>query len=99
VRRDDRKIGECPLASLDLELFGDGDCEQMTDCGRDDVIVVLEVVFVFLKLAKRLADVAGDGRFLRNNEGFAHVTWFFYSQIGAECNKRFLPGGKSEDKK
>jgi hypothetical protein len=53
---------------------------------------------VFLKLAERRADVAGDRRFLRDDEGFAHVSWFFYSQIRAECNKRFSAGGWLEAK-
>ncbi len=29
--RDDRQIGECPFAALDLELFGHGNREQMAD--------------------------------------------------------------------
>jgi hypothetical protein len=29
---------------------------------------------VLLKLSERLRDVAGDGRFFRDDEGFSHVT-------------------------
>ena len=73
VRRDHRQIRERPFAALHLELFGHANREQMADRRRDDVLVILEVVVMFFKLAERLADVAGDGRFFRDDESFSHV--------------------------
>jgi hypothetical protein len=74
VRRDDGQTLESPLAARGLHALRRHDGEQMADCRRDDVFVVLEVIVLLLKLAERLADVAGDRRFLRDDEGFAHVT-------------------------
>ena len=36
-------------------------------------MVALVVVVVLLEAAERLGDVAGDGRFLRNDQGLAHA--------------------------
>jgi len=45
----------------------------MPDGRRDDVALVLEIVVVFLKLSECLADVTGHGRFLRDDQGLAHM--------------------------
>ena len=44
----------------------------MTDCPRDQVPLVLEIVLAFLEAAKRLGDVASDRRFLGNDEALRH---------------------------
>ena len=44
----------------------------MTDRPRDQVFLVLEVVLAFFEAAERLGDVAGDRRFLSNDEGLRH---------------------------
>src|ERR1035441_47382 len=66
----------------------------MADGRRDDVIVVLEIVVVFLKLSERLADVAGDGRFLGDDESFAHVAAFLYAAHRRLRNLFFLRAKK-----
>src|SRR5262249_20267211 len=50
----------------------DGELEEMTDRPRDQVFLVLEIVLAFLEAAERLGDVAGDRRFLGNDEGLRH---------------------------
>jgi hypothetical protein len=72
MRRDDRQALERPLALRGLDARRRHNGQQMADRGRDDELVVLEIIVAFLKLSDRLGDVAGDGRFFRNNEGFAH---------------------------
>jgi hypothetical protein len=49
---------------------------------------------VFLKLSERLADVAGDGWFLRDDECFAHVALFLYAARRRLRNLNFFPGNK-----
>ena len=67
VRRDDRQTFERPLAARGLDAFGRAQFEQMADGRREDVLVALVVIVLFLETAQRLGDVAGDGRFLRND--------------------------------
>ena len=61
------------LPRFGLDAFRRHDGEQMADGRRDDILVVLEVIVVLLKLAERLGDVAGDGRFFRDDECFTHL--------------------------
>ena len=79
VRRDDRQTFKRPFALLDVMLLRHNQLEQMPDGGRDDVLVVLEIVLEFLKLSERLADVAGDRRFLCDDESLAHVAALLYA--------------------
>ena len=72
VRRDDRQVFESPFALRGLDARRRHDGQQMADRRRDDELVVLEIILMLLKLAERLRDVVGDGRFLRNDECFAH---------------------------
>ena len=72
VRRDDGQIRQGPLAALDLELLRHGQFQQMPDCRRKDLVVALVEVILFLETAQRLGDVAGDRRFLRDNQCFSH---------------------------
>ena len=44
----------------------------MTDCPRNQVFLVLEVVLPFFEATQCLGDVAGDRRFLSNDEGLRH---------------------------
>jgi hypothetical protein len=63
---------ERPFAARGLDAFRRHDGEQMADGRRNDVLVAFVKVVHFLETAERLGDVAGDGRFLRNDESFAH---------------------------
>ena len=72
MRRDDGQMFERPFAARRLDAFRRHDGEQMADRRRNDVLVAFVKVVHFLESAERLGDVAGDGRFLRNDESFAH---------------------------
>ena len=82
VRRDDGQALERPLAAHGLDALGRDQFEQMADGRREDVLVALEVVVVLLETAQRLGDVAGDGRFLRNDQGLAHMNPRFLIRAG-----------------
>ena len=73
MRRDDRQMLERPFAARGLDAFRRHDGEQMADRRRNDILVAFVEVFHFLESAERLGDVAGDGRFLRDDESFAHL--------------------------
>ena len=79
---------ECPFAAHGLDAFGRHQFEQMADRRRKDVLVAFVVVVHFLEPAERLGDVAGDGRFLRNDECFAHL-----------CARAFTPGAANMRRK
>src|ERR1039458_5863727 len=88
MRRDDGQMFERPFAARGLDAFGRHDGEQMADRRRKDVMVAFVIVVHFLEPAERLGDVAGDGRFLRDDEGFAHL-----------CARAFTPGAENMRKK
>src|ERR1035437_181378 len=73
MRRDDGQMFERPFAPHGLDAFRRHDGEQMADRRRKDVMVAFVKVVYLLESAERLGDVAGDGRFLRNDECFAHL--------------------------
>ena len=72
VRRDDRQIGQTPLALLGLEGLGTGDFQQMPDRRGDHVLVAFVMVVLFFAAPERLGDVGRNGRFLRDDECFSH---------------------------
>jgi hypothetical protein len=49
---------------------------------------------MFFKLAERLADVAGDGRFFRDDECFTHVLRQSLSREPPVAQLKFFPGNK-----
>jgi hypothetical protein len=62
----------------------------MTDRPRDQVSLVLEIVLAFFETAERLGDVAGDRRFLGNDEGLRHgaaieLTYGGFASQGPVC--------------
>ena len=88
VRRNHRQVREAPLAALHVELFGRLDFQQVPDGARDDVLVVLEMVFVLVELAghrrERAHDVLRHRRLFCNHqsfriEDFVGVWGFFFS--------------------
>ena len=71
--RNDRERFEPPEAVFFLvDILGHQELGDVTHRGRDDKIVVLEIVLAFLEAAERLGDVAGDGRLLSNDQGLGH---------------------------
>ena len=67
--------GRCakrPFAPRGLHAFGHGQFQQMADRRGKHVMVALVVIVVLLEAAQRLGDVAGHGRFLRNDQCFSH---------------------------
>ena len=72
MRRDDRQMREGPFAALHLVTFGHGQFEQMADGRRQHVLVALVVIVLLLETAERFGDIAGDGRFLGNDQRFCH---------------------------
>ena len=71
--RDDWQMGEGPFAAFDLVLFRNGQLQQMADGRRQHVLVALVVIVLLLETAERLGDIAGDGRFLGNDQRFCHT--------------------------
>jgi hypothetical protein len=63
-------LREGPLAALDVVLFRRPQLEQMTDRGRQDVLVALEELLLLGETAQRARDVRGHGRFLGNDQCF-----------------------------
>jgi hypothetical protein len=72
VRRDDRQVGERPLAALDLELLRRRDLDQVADRRRQHEVVALEEVAGASETAERLGDVGGDRWLLGNDQRLAH---------------------------
>ncbi len=79
-----------PFAALDLELLRHGDGQQMADRRRDDVLVILVEVRVFLELAERLGDVPGDRRLFCDDKSFSHATWQTLKLRDAGCATYFF---------
>ena len=72
MRRDDRKVSERPLPSLDIVLLGCSDLHQVAHRRAEHVVVIFEVVAVTDETPQRPRDVGGDGRFLGNDQSFTH---------------------------
>ena len=72
MRRDDGQVRERPFSSLDLELLGYGEREQVPNRGRQNVVVAFEIVALPCEAAERARDVGGDGRLLRDDQTFCH---------------------------
>ena len=72
MRRDDRQVRERPLSFLGFELLRASQFEQMTDRRRQHVAIALVIVVLLLETADRLGNVASDGRFLGDDQRFAH---------------------------
>ena len=70
--RDDREIGEAPFPALHIELARQAELDEMTDRGRDDVVLVLEVVLDLFETAERASEITGDAGFLRDDERLGH---------------------------
>ena len=73
MRGDAGQVGKGPLAALDLEFLGHANLEEVADGGRKDEFVTFKVFVVFGEAAERLGDVAGDGRFFRDDKRFSHA--------------------------
>ena len=72
MRRDNGQVRERPFAALHLEALGGRELEQVTDCGRQDVLRVLVVVAMAREAAERARDVVRDRRFFGDDKLFAH---------------------------
>ena len=70
VRRDHGQVREGPLAALDVVLLGRTQLQQMAHRGRQDVLVVLEVILMLREAAQRSRDVGGNGRLLGDDQCF-----------------------------
>ncbi len=69
--RDNREIGKAPFPTLHIELARQGQFNQMSKRGRDDVAVAFEMI-AFLLDAEGLCEIARYARLLRDNQGFRH---------------------------
>ena len=70
--RDDRQMGEGPFAAFDFVPFRNGESEQVAHRRREHVTLALVVIVLLFEPAERLGDIAGDGRFLGNDQRFCH---------------------------
>jgi len=72
VRRNDRQVRKTPLAALHVEFFGGLDLHQVADGAGHHVLVVLEMVFHLLELARagreRAHDVLGHRGLLGDHQ-------------------------------
>jgi len=57
---------------------------------ENDVLVAFVVIALFLEPAERFGDVAGDGRFLRNDENFAHFYTALVHRAGQTCEENLF---------
>src|SRR5690554_1224790 len=73
MRRDHRKMCECPLPSLDFEFLRDGQFEQVADRGSQDIVIRLEIVLFALETAKGTGNVLRDRWFLCDDQLLAHA--------------------------
>src|SRR5690606_8859794 len=77
VGRQHGQVGKTPLATLDVELLGRSDFDQVAHRRGDDVVLVLEVVVVLVELARhrreRTHDVLRHGGLLGNDQCFVHL--------------------------
>src|SRR5207249_11153418 len=67
----DRQFLHVPLV-LFLHGSRHRELKEMADCPRDQVSLVLVVVFAFLEAAERLGDITRNRRLLGNDEGLGH---------------------------
>src|SRR5207247_10029438 len=66
-------IFEVPIPALYFRAFGRNHFDKMPYGRRDDLLIVLEEIFLALELAKRACEIAFDARLLRNDERFGHL--------------------------
>src|SRR5207249_7651902 len=90
MRRDDGKMRKCPFASFDIMLFRNREFEQVTHGRRQHVAVAFVVIVLLLETAERLGDVAGDGRFLGDDQRFSHGSDRLDLPVARNCAQYFF---------
>ena len=73
--RNDREIRETPFPPLHIQLARETELDEVTDRGRDDVVLVLEVVLDFFEATERASEIVRDAGFLGDDERFGHCRW------------------------
>ncbi len=66
------RFAKLHLPALHIQLTRQAELDQMTDRGRDDVILVLEVVVHFLEATERASEVVRNAGLLGDDERFGH---------------------------
>ena len=70
--RNDRQMGETPLAAFDLVGLGHLQLEQMSNGGRHHELVALKIVVMPIAAAERSRDIGGHRGFLGNDKSLGH---------------------------
>ena len=65
--RNDRQMGKCPLAALDLDAFRQAKLQQMADGGRQDKALALEMVLHFGEPPESFGNVGRHRRLFRDD--------------------------------
>ena len=73
--RNDGEIRETPFPPLHVQLARETELDEMTDRGRDDVVLVLEVVLDFFEATERASEIVRDAGLLGDDERFGHCCW------------------------
>ena len=81
--RNDRKIGEAPLAALLVHLAGQTELDQVADGGSDHEIIILEDVVLLGNFAESASEVGRDTRLFSDDESFWHLIGFSQSDYRA----------------
>src|SRR5205807_6518826 len=98
--RNDREIRETPFPPLHVQLARETELDEMTDRGRDDVVLVLEVVLDFFEATESASEIVRDAGFLGDDERFGHCRWG--KLAGPEkqrdfCSPVFVKAGRVEE--
>ena len=70
--RNDWQMGKRPFAALDLIIFWANQFEQMTDRRTDDRRLAFIIIIALSESTECSGDIAGNRRFLGNNQFFSH---------------------------